>query len=77
MPEVYFHWSDADHVLIDSRGAAMNDFSEACTHADRLVRALIMTPSTEDWRDWALCVTDEFGDEIFVVPFASALGKLH
>jgi len=36
-----------------------------------------MTPNTEDWRDWALCVTDEFGDEIFVVPFASALGKLH
>jgi hypothetical protein len=77
MPEVYFHWSDADHVLIDSRGAAMNDFSEACAHADRLVRSLVMTPNTEDWRDWALCVTDEFGDEIFVVPVASALGKLH
>jgi len=77
MPEVYFHWSDADHVLIDSRGATMNDFSEACAHADRLVRSVIMTPNTEDWRHWALCVTDEFGDEIFVVPFASALGKLH
>ena len=77
MPEVYFHWSNADHVLIDSRGGAMNDFSEACAHADRLVRSLVMTPNTEDWRDWALCVTDEFGDEIFVVRFASALGKLH
>jgi hypothetical protein len=76
MREAYFHCSDTDHVLMDI-SAAVNDFSEACAHADRLVRSLIMTPNAEDWRDWVLHVTDEFGDEIFVVPFASALGKLH
>ena len=77
MREVYFHCSDADHVLIDSRGAALNDFSEICAHADRVVRSMIMTPNAEDWRAWVLRVTDEHGDEIFAVPFASALGKLH
>ena len=77
MREIYFHWSDANHDLIDNRGAAVNDFADARAHTDRLVRALVMAPSMEDWRDWVLRVTDEFGDEIFVVPFASVLGKPH
>jgi hypothetical protein len=77
MPDVYFHWSDADHDLIDSRGAAVDDFSDARVHADRFVRSLITAPNTEDWRGWVLRVTDEFGDEMFAVPFASALGKPH
>src|SRR2546427_550804 len=75
MREVYFHCADADHVLIDSRGAAMNDFSEVCVRADRFVRALIMAPNAEDWRGWELRVIDELGDEIFAIPFASVLGK--
>jgi hypothetical protein len=36
-----------------------------------------MKPNTEDWRDWELRATDEFGCEIFTVPLASVLGKLH
>ena len=76
MTDVYFHCSDAEHVFIDRRGAAVN-FSEAFDHAERLVRAMIMSPSTEDWRDWVLHATDELGDELFAVPFASVLGRLH
>jgi hypothetical protein len=55
----------------------VQDFSDACAHADRLVRSLIMAPNAEDWRGWVLCVTDELGGEMFAVPFASALGRLH
>jgi hypothetical protein len=77
MREIYFHWSDANHDLIDTRGAAVNDFSDARAHTDRLVRSLIAAPNMEDWRDWVLRVTDEYGDELFAVPFASALGKPH
>jgi Domain of unknown function (DUF6894) len=77
MREIYFHWSDANHDLIDSRGAAVSGFPEARAHADRLVRSLLRAPNMEDWRDWVLHVTDEYGDEILVVPFASALGKPH
>jgi hypothetical protein len=36
-----------------------------------------MTPGAEDWRNWVLHVTDEFGEEIFALPFASVLGKPH
>ena len=77
MPDLYFHCCDANHDLIDRRGTAVKDFSEACVHADRLVRAMLMRPNAEDWRGWELRVTDELGYEIFAIPFASVLGKLH
>jgi hypothetical protein len=76
MTEVYFHCSDAEHVLIDRRGATMN-LAEARNHSEHLVRSLLMTPGAEDWRNWVLHVTDEFGEEIFALPFASVLGKPH
>lgn len=76
MTDVYFHCSDGEHVFIERRGAAV-EFSEALDHAECLVRAMIMSPSTEDWRDWVLHATDELGDELFAVPFASVLGRLH
>ncbi len=75
MTEVYFHCSDDQHVLIDQSGAAM-DLAEAREHAERLIRSYVMTPSVEDWRSWILHVTDDLGDELFDVPFASVL-SLH
>ncbi|MFB9267122.1 DUF6894 family protein [Bradyrhizobium erythrophlei] len=72
MTEVYFHCSDDQHVLIDQSGAAM-DLAEAREHAESLIRSYVMTPSVEDWRSWILHVTDDLGDELFDVPFASVL----
>jgi hypothetical protein len=77
MREVFFHCSNADHFLVDRSGACVRDFSEACAHALRLVHAMMTTPNTEDWRGWELLVTDDLGEEILAVPFASVLGKLH
>jgi hypothetical protein len=77
MAEVYFHYSNPRGVMIDRNGAAIGDLTDACEHADCIVRSLIMTPSTEDWRGWVLHASDDQGDEIFVVPFASVLGKPH
>jgi hypothetical protein len=53
------------------------NLAEAHQHAEHLVRSRLMTPGTEDWRGWVLHVTDEFGGEIFAVPFSTVLGKLH
>jgi hypothetical protein len=64
-------------VMIDRSGTNMGDLAEAREHAEALVRSLIMRPSAEDWRGWILHVTDNDGDEIFDVPFATVLGKLH
>jgi hypothetical protein len=36
-----------------------------------------MGRDAEDWRDWVVHVSDDFDDEIFVLPFAFVLGKSH
>jgi hypothetical protein len=77
MQDLYFHCSDATHDLIDRRGVAVANLSEAFAHADSLVRSMLMKATTEDWRGWELRVTDEIGCEMFAVPFASVLGKPH
>ena len=77
MVQVYFHCSNAQGVLIDGTGAAVGDMSDARDHAACVVRSLIMAANAEDWRDWVLHVSDDLGEEIFVMPFASMLGKLH
>lgn len=77
MAQVYFHCSNSERVLIDRRGAAVGDLVEAHDHATRMMRSLVTAMSPEDWRDWTMHVSDDFDEEIFVVPFASVLGKPH
>ena len=77
MTQVYFHCSNTKKVFVDRRGTLVDDLAEACDHATRIVRSLIDERSLEDWRDWALHVSDEQGGELFVVPFTFVLGKSH
>jgi len=76
MPAVFFHCSDDKHVILDRTGVAM-DLAEAWVHAEQLARSFVMTPSAEDWRNWAVHVTDDIGTEIFELPFTAVLGELH
>ena len=77
MAYVYFHYSNARGALKDRCGTSVSDLIEACEKATSRVRSLIAAASLEDWRDWALHVSDEAGDVIFVLPFAFVLGKPH
>jgi hypothetical protein len=77
MTQVYFHCSNTKEVLLDRRGAVVGDLAEARDHATGVVRSLTKARGLEDWRDWVLHVSDELGDELFVVPFAFVLGKPH
>jgi hypothetical protein len=77
MADLYFHCSNARGVLIDRSGTTVDDLIEAREHADCVVRSLIMSTSEEDWRAWILHVSDNDGDVIFDVPFATVLGKPH
>jgi hypothetical protein len=77
MAQVYFHCSNAEEVWVDGRGVAVGNLVEAHKQAAIVVRALLMTAGVEDWRDWVLHASDDLGEEIFAVPFASVLGKLH
>jgi hypothetical protein len=77
MAQVYFRCSNTEGVMLDRCSAAVRDLAEAREHAAIVVQSLIKTPNLEDWRRWFLHVIDDLGEEIFVVPFASVLGKLH
>jgi hypothetical protein len=77
MTNVYFHCSDDEHVFAGKRGVAIESLVEACEHAHRIVRSYVMTADTEDWCNWVLHATDDLGNEIFNVPFASVVGRLH
>lgn len=78
MTEVFFNCASPGHKILRARDSVtVSDFAEAHAQAEGFVRFLLMTPTAEDWRGWELRVTDEFGDEIFAIPFAAVLGKPH
>ena len=75
MTQVYFHCSNTKKVFVDRRGAVVDGFAEARDHATRVVQSFTSERSLEDWRDWVLHVSDDQGDQLFVVPFAFVLGE--
>ena len=75
MTQVYFHCSNTKKVFVDRSGAVVDDRAEARDHATRVVQFLTSERSFEDWRDWVLHVSDDRGDELFVVPFICVLGE--
>jgi hypothetical protein len=77
MTQVYFHCSNTKKVFVDQYGAVVDDLAEARDHATRVVQSFTNERSLEDWREWVLHVSDDQGDELFVVPFAFVLGKPH
>lgn len=77
MAQVYFHCSTTQGVVIDRRGTSVADLIDASEQATSVMRSLVTAPNLEDWRGWVLHVSDEAGEEIFVLPFASVIGKPH
>ena len=77
MTQVYFHCSTTRKVFLDRHGAEVSDLDEARDHATRLVQFVTSESNLEDWRDWVLHVSDDQGDELFVIPFVFVLGKPH
>jgi hypothetical protein len=75
MTQVYFHCSNTKKVFVDRCGAVVDDLAEARDHATHIVQSFTSERRLEDWHDWALHVSDDQGDELFVVPFAFVLGE--
>jgi hypothetical protein len=75
MTQLYFHCCNNEGLFMDDRGAAVANLAEARDHATNIVRALVMSPTLEDWRGWVLLVRDELGEDLFALPFASVLGQ--
>src|SRR5436190_13842579 len=74
MTQVYFHCSNTKKVFVDYCGAVVDDLAEARDHATRVVESFTCERSLDDWRDWVLHVSDDRGDELFIVPFTFVLG---
>lgn len=77
MAQVYFHCSSAQEVLLDRRGAEVENLSEARSYALRFVHSLVTSPGREDWRTWIMHINDAQDEELFVIPFSSVLGRPH
>jgi len=77
MTQVSVRCSTARGGLLDRRVANVDDLVDARDYATRVARSLIAIPNSRDWRDCCLTVADDLGDELFVIPFASIIGKPH
>ena len=75
MTRIFFHCSNTRKVFLDYRGTMVDDLTDARDHATRVVQSVTNERSLEDWRDWVLHVSDDQGDELFIVPFTFVLGK--
>jgi len=77
MTQVCLRCSTAHGGLLDRRVAEVDDIIEARDYATRVARSLIAIPNSRDWRNCALSVTDDLGDDILVIAFSSLLGNRH
>ena len=75
MAQVYFHCCNDSRVLMDRSPAEIDDLTDICERAMQRAHILIAAPTMEDWRNWTLHVSDETGEELFVMPFAALVGK--
>ena len=75
MTHIYLHRSGERGVVLDHSGSDVADIAEARDCAKRAIHSLVMAPGPEDWREWILHVSDEEGEEIFAMPFASVVGR--
>ena len=77
MTHVYFHYSNADELILDPLGIVVEDVAEARQRAHGIIRAFMESAGPDDWRSWSLHARDQDGDELFFMPFASVIGRLH
>ncbi len=77
MAQIYLHCSNPQGRLFDRRVAEVDDFLDARDHAEAVARLLIASPDLQDWRNFRLRVWDDLGEEVFVMPFSSIIGKPH
>jgi uncharacterized protein DUF6894 len=77
MTHVYFHCSNAEGLYLDRRGAEVEDLVEAHQRAAQVVRDYVSSHGPFDWRAWTLHVSDENGEELFLMPFSCMIGRPH
>jgi hypothetical protein len=77
MTHVYFHCSSAGRIVLDPRGIEVEDLVEAHERAAQMVHSFVNSIGPDDWRSWTLHVSDEDGEDIFLMPFSCVVGRPH
>jgi hypothetical protein len=77
MAQALFRCSNAQGHVIDGRVVTVEDPVEAREYPTRVARSLIAIPNLRDWRECYMSVRDDLGEELFVLPFSSIIGKPH
>ncbi len=77
MTHYYFHCTSETQAVVDRRGSQLEDLSDARARAFAIIQSMVTSTGSEDWRDWMVHVSDDEGEEILSVPFASVVGRLH
>ncbi len=77
MAQAVFRCSNSQGHIIDGRVATVDDLIEAREYATLVASSLIASPTLRDWRSCYMSVSDDLGEEIFVMPFSSIIGRLH
>ena len=77
MTHVYFHCSSSERVLLDQNGSDVEDLVEAHERAKQIVQQFVSSQTPDDWRAWTMHVSDENGEDIFLMPFSYVLGRPH
>jgi hypothetical protein len=75
MPQLSFRCANSRGVVVDQRVAEVASLFDARDYAMALVRSRIAAGTRQDWRKCRLQVSDERGEEIFVMPFWSTQGR--
>ena len=77
MCQVHVYCSNSQGHMLDARVADVDDLIEARDYATRVARSLVAAPTLRDWRNCWLRVSGDLGEDIFVMPFSSIVGKPH
>jgi hypothetical protein len=75
MATLYFHCAGKQEVLLDRSGSEVEDMFHARARAFQIIQSMVISVGPQDWREWNVHVRDREGEELFLVPFASVLGR--
>ena len=77
MPRFAFRFNEGDRVVMDIGAADLHDLSEARERARTIVRDLMSVSDRDSplaWDGWRVEVTDQAGQVVSIIPFATEAG---
>jgi len=66
----HFHCTDGRELILDRRGRPLRADGDVQRQAEAVARRLMAELLiAADWRRWMVCIHNEFGEQVDIVPF--------